>query len=267
VRADADTAHRGITDAHDDRWLRLAVVVAFSLALHGVLLSASGSLWWTSPASRWPSQRLLVTLTPQRSASMPDTATLGTATTKPSSHSPSPHNPLPAEKTAGLHNTAAPSTAAGDAGLAAVPQTIVQPAAQPAPPAQSTTAPAAENYPVIPIANGLLAGPWYYPPRYLHRLPSPLHPIKPEYPPAAQAIAGRIVLVMLLNEKGGVDDYRIEASEPPGVFEDAAIQAFTRETYAPGMITGYPVKSQMLVEVRFEPGEAPQTTVLPALPQ
>lgn len=223
-----------------------------------MLLSASGSLWWTAPSSRWLSQRLLVTLTPQRNA----------PTVSPSS----------AEKTASLHNAAPSAAAGGDAGHTAIPKITAQPAMQPAMQSQPETAPVAEksttnkpadadNYPIIPIANGLLAGPWYYPARYLHRRPSPLHPIKPDYPPEARSIAGRVVLVLLLNTKGGVDDYRIEATEPPGVFEDAVIQAFTRETYAPGMITGYPVKSQMLVEVRFEPGETPRTTVLPELPR
>ena len=240
MHADVDAACRGTDDAHDDRWLRLAIVFAFSLALHGVLLSASGSLQWSHVPAQSLSQRMLVTLTPQR-------ATLTAGAT-------------PAEKIANLQaaNASATQPASGHAATAVQPATEEKSAAG---------KPTGMAYPIIPIANGLLPGPWYYPARYLHRRPSPLHPIKPEYPPQAQAIAGRVVLVLLLNEKGGVDDYRIEASEPPGIFEDAVIRAFTRETYAPGMITGYPVKSQMLVEVRFEPGEAPQTTVLPALPQ
>lgn len=115
--------------------------------------------------------------------------------------------------------------------------------------------------------NGLIPGPWYYPARYLHRRPTVLKPIRPTYPPEAETISGQVQLLLLINESGGVDSYHIVESQPPGIFDNTVIDAFARERYAPGLITGYPVKSQLLVEVVFEPGTAPQASLLPALPR
>lgn len=114
---------------------------------------------------------------------------------------------------------------------------------------------------------GLFPGPWYYAARYLHRRPTPLKPIQPVYPPNAGHLSGQVVLLLLINERGTVDSYQIIESQPPGRFDDPVIEAFTHETYAPGLITGYPVKSQLLVEVVFEPGALPEANILPDLTQ
>ncbi|MBI5861491.1 MAG: TonB family protein [Rhodocyclales bacterium] len=113
------------------------------------------------------------------------------------------------------------------------------------------------------MVSGLLPGPWYYAARYLHRRPTPLKPIRPNYPPEAENLRGQVMLLLLINERGTVDTYHIVESQPPGVFDDAVSDAFTREQYAPGLITGYPVKSQLLVDVTFEPGSAPTAIILP----
>lgn len=117
----------------------------------------------------------------------------------------------------------------------------------------STDAPA---QPAMP--SGLIPGPWYYPARYLHRRPSPLKPIWPDYPREFETVRGRVVILLLINEEGMVDHHRIEGSDPAGVFEDAVIKAFTGAAYAPGLITGQKVKSQLLAEVFFEPGMPPR---------
>ncbi len=75
------------------------------------------------------------------------------------------------------------------------------------------------------------------------------------------------MLLLLINESGAVDTYRIIESQPPGIFDSTVTDAFVRERYAPGMITGYSVKSQLLVEVIFEPGATPKASILPGLPQ
>lgn len=113
----------------------------------------------------------------------------------------------------------------------------------------------------------LFPGPWYYAAHYLHRRPTPLKPIRPIYPPEAENLPGQVMLLLLINESGAVDTYRIIESQPPGIFDSTVTDAFIRERYAPGLITGYPVKSQLLVEVVFEPGSTPTTNVLPGLPQ
>ncbi len=114
---------------------------------------------------------------------------------------------------------------------------------------------------------GLFPGPWYYAARYLHRRPTPLKPIRPVYPPKAEHLSGQVVLLLLINERGAVDSYQIIESQPSGRFDDPVIEAFTHEIYAPGLITGYPVKSQLLVEVIFEPGALPEANILPDLTQ
>ncbi|GAB2180549.1 hypothetical protein DLREEDagrD3_07720 [Denitratisoma sp. agr-D3] len=115
----------------------------------------------------------------------------------------------------------------------------------------------------LATVSGLIAGPWYYPARYLHRHVTPLRPIWPDYPAAAQNTAGSVTLLLLVNEEGKVDRYRIESAEPPGVFDDAVIRAFTGETYAPGLIAGMPVKGQLQAEVSFEPGQPPRLNLRP----
>lgn len=104
----------------------------------------------------------------------------------------------------------------------------------------------------------MFPGPWYYPARYLHRRVTPLKPIRPDYPVDAEQVRGRVTILLLVNEEGSVDQYRIQDAEPPGVFDASVIAAFTTVRYAPGLITGYKVKGQLLAEVSFEPGLPPQ---------
>ena len=73
--------------------------------------------------------------------------------------------------------------------------------------------------------------------------------------------------MLLINERGTVDSHQIMKAEPGGIFEESVVTAFIGERYAPGLITGYPVKSQLLVEVIFEPGAEPRTGILLDLPR
>ena len=137
--------------------------------------------------------------------------------------------------------------------------------------AESTPKPIAETIDKLPPAvdsaqaAGLLPGPWYYPARYLHRRPTPLKPIYPAYPVAEENTPGQVVLLLLVNERGTVDSYQVMESQPAGRFDDVVIKAFAHETYAPGLITNYPVKAQLLVDVRFEPGRLPTANILSEL--
>lgn len=130
---------------------------------------------------------------------------------------------------------------------------IPQPALSPAPQASATT-----SVSKTPGPTGMFPGPWYYPARYLHRRPTPLKPIWPAYPEELATISGRVIILLLINDAGAVDQYRIESSEPPGVFDASVIAAFTAAQYAPALITGYRVKSQLIAEVSFEPGAPPR---------
>lgn len=105
-------------------------------------------------------------------------------------------------------------------------------------------------------------GPWYYPARLLHRRVTPLAPIRPTYPVEAESIAGRVVLLLFVNETGGIDRYRIEDSEPSDIFEPAIVEAFVRKgRYAPGRIGGRSVKAELRIEVSFQPGIEPLVNI------
>jgi protein TonB len=108
--------------------------------------------------------------------------------------------------------------------------------------------------------SGMFPGPWYYPARYLHRRPTPLKPIWPDYPTQVETVHGRVVILLLINEEGAVDQYRVTTAEPEGIFETPVIAAFSAARFAPGMIAGRAVKSQLLAEVTFVPGSPPQAT-------
>ena len=65
---------------------------------------------------------------------------------------------------------------------------------------------------------------------------------------------GRVVVLrLLISEKGAVDNVAVVRAEPRGIFEQAAIEAFSKARFAPGLAAGTPVKSQITVEVQFMP--------------
>ena len=82
--------------------------------------------------------------------------------------------------------------------------------------------------------------------------PRPLDDIEPEYPDPYLR-EGTVVLRLLISETGHVDNVAVVRSEPRGVFEQAALDAFAKARFAPGLAAGTPVKSQITVEVHFVP--------------
>lgn len=83
--------------------------------------------------------------------------------------------------------------------------------------------------------------------------PRPLSDIEPEYPLTQGLREGVVVLRLLINEKGIVDEAIVVRSFPPGVFDSSAVVAFGSAKFSPGMFLGLPVKSQLTVEVEFMP--------------
>lgn len=83
--------------------------------------------------------------------------------------------------------------------------------------------------------------------------PRPLNDIEPEYPLTQGLREGVVVLRLLINEKGIVDEAIVVRSFPPGVFDSSAVVAFGSAKFSPGMFLGLPVKSQLTVEVEFMP--------------
>lgn len=83
--------------------------------------------------------------------------------------------------------------------------------------------------------------------------PRPLHDIEPDYPVQGGVREGSVVLRLSISEKGIVDEAIVVRSFPPGVFDSSAVLAFSSAKFSPGMFLGFPVKSQLTVEVEFMP--------------
>jgi len=93
----------------------------------------------------------------------------------------------------------------------------------------------------------------YYLPSELDRRPRLHTRVEPEYPRAAPPEGGYVLLRLLISEQGTVERAVVIAASPEGVFEDAAVEAFSRGQFSPGMLRGVPVKSQVMIEARFHP--------------
>jgi protein TonB len=71
-------------------------------------------------------------------------------------------------------------------------------------------------------------------------------------------LAGSVRARVFINEQGGVDSVQIVEARPRrGIFEEAAIDALRQVRYRPAQIAGRAVKSQKLIEVKFDPYEKP----------
>ncbi|MEO7008150.1 MAG: TonB family protein, partial [Caldimonas sp.] len=61
------------------------------------------------------------------------------------------------------------------------------------------------------------------------------------------------VLRLLISDAGHLDNVAVVRSYPVGLFDRAALAAFAQARFAPGMVRGTPVKSQLTIEVHFAP--------------
>lgn len=83
--------------------------------------------------------------------------------------------------------------------------------------------------------------------------PRPLSDIDPDYPKSAGLRQGVVVLRLLIDAAGHVDNVAVVRSAPTGVFDESALAAFGKARFSPGMLLGVAVKSQWTVEVEFTP--------------
>lgn len=173
-------------------------------------------------------------------------------------------------ETAGLGALAAPSeTAAAVVPEAAVPPspppTTARTATKVAEPAQSPvvatpTVAAKVTQDVVaapapaPLADpGLPPAPDYFAVGRLDPGPRPLEDIDPLYPEEAKQQEGSVVLRLLINESGLVDNVAVVRAYPAGLFEASALEAFGKAKFSPGKMLGVAVKSQITIEVMFTP--------------
>lgn len=141
---------------------------------------------------------------------------------------------------------------AGEPGVAPKVKARVETKATETAASMEPTAPLAPEQPLPPAFD-------YLPATKLDQGPTPLHDIEPVYPIEAELQDGRVILRLLIDEMGSVDQAEVVRATPSGLFENAAIEAFGSAKFSPGMLLGVPVKSQVTIEVRFAPinkGEA-----------
>lgn len=101
--------------------------------------------------------------------------------------------------------------------------------------------------PGLPLAPAYLSG------GRLDPGPRPLQDVEPAFPDEAGQQHGIVVLRLLINESGVVDQVAVVRSAPKGLFEQSALEAFAAARFSPGMLLGFPVKSQVTIEVEFAP--------------
>jgi len=218
----------------------LASALLLSVLAHGMLLTGvrPGSALDFERTSRSMQVRML---------SAPDTeATLPAASFPPPAAPLHPTRPVP-EAASGRE-----STESGPRPAVPRPEVAARAAEPPVPRAAEVRvvpAPAAPDFPSTPHVR---AADYQFGPR-LDPGPRPLDDIEPVFPTEAGLQEGAVVLRLFISEGGHVDDAVVVSSSPRGLFEKSALAAFGVARFAPGMVLGVPVKSQVTVEVNFTP--------------
>lgn len=99
----------------------------------------------------------------------------------------------------------------------------------------------------------LAPAPGYHTSQGLNPPPQFLNEIEPQYPAGAALLEGSVVLRFLISASGEVEDVAVVRSTPPGIFEEAALRAYSKARFSPGYLLGIPVRSQKTIEVLFTP--------------
>jgi len=194
---------------------RLGAALGASVLAHMLLLAAFGTMPGSNPASPLAQfgERAL------------------RATLRPLAPEPSP----------------APAKAALEAPRASTQKAPAPPAAAP------NESPAVQHADDEPIAAVLPVAPLpkYYAAHELDQRPLPLTHIEPLFPAGAPVNSGIVKLRLYLSADGQIEEIDIFESQPAGVFEAAAAQAFAAARFSPGMRQGKAVPAVMTLELQF----------------
>lgn len=98
----------------------------------------------------------------------------------------------------------------------------------------------------------------YYSAREVDVRATPLSDIEPVNPDLTGRERGIVVLRVLINAAGAVDNVLVVRSEPQRTFGPELLMPFRNARFLPARKSGIAVKSQMLVEVRYGPEEDPR---------
>ncbi len=77
--------------------------------------------------------------------------------------------------------------------------------------------------------------------------------VEPVYPPRAlrAGIEGSVTVEFTIDTSGAVKDIEVVNADPPGVFEQAVMQAIRRWKFAPEMVDGKPVEKRARQDIKF----------------
>jgi TonB family protein len=83
----------------------------------------------------------------------------------------------------------------------------------------------------------------------------PLNQVDFQYPEQAFAarVSGSVVLELKIDSRGALRSVDVIRSDPPGIFEDAALHAVRALSFKPALLRGTPVGSIKRIEVPFDP--------------
>jgi periplasmic protein TonB len=234
--------HNPGTDASLRRtvgWPRVFVPTALAVALHTLLLLTArptlvGSAAHDAPPAMFVRMILAASAEPENGATRIDPAADPSSSTRSAADGAQPVlRAQPAADTGSTENKTASSRE------------------EPAIAAGSSQAPSRGALPNV--AAGLPPAPAYLAAGRLDPGPTLLDVIEPVYPEEAKLQEGSVVLRLLINEAGTVDNVGVVRASPPGLFEASALEAFARARFSPGRMFGVPVKSQITIEVMFTP--------------
>ena len=120
------------------------------------------------------------------------------------------------------------------------------PATLPAPPPDSA---------LPSVAMPLLSDPTWYTAAQLDVYPRALGPMRPVYPEQAAAlgIGGEVTLLVMVDERGAVEEVSAAEAAPEGYFEAAAVAALRAIRFDPARKDDRSVRSRILIKVSFDP--------------
>ncbi|MCW5605242.1 MAG: TonB family protein [Burkholderiales bacterium] len=100
-----------------------------------------------------------------------------------------------------------------------------------------------------------MADPTYYPASELDRYPALLQPLALDYPEraAAAGASGKVVVMLLIDETGMVNEVSVVESDPLGYFEAAVRAALAGARFSPARRNDRAVRSRLLVSVDYAP--------------
>lgn len=100
--------------------------------------------------------------------------------------------------------------------------------------------------------------PTYYTAKQLDVYPQPLSPIKLDYPDSAASakVDGQLLVLLLIDEFGIVNEASIVEAKPQGYFEDATLAVFRGARFSPAQKQGHAVKSRVQLQVKYLYGQS-----------